>query len=134
MRIIHSNTINNRSNRIYAADEDEGFDIPDEGGGEGFDEGGDFGEDEGMDDTLEGIADDIEDMQDDLEEIQEDDVNIETENNIEDHYIAECDRCHGIFISAVTESDQVIESIKGRCPLCDKESEQFLKWVIKPID
>ena len=133
MRIVHGNKSDIRKNRIVAADEDEGFDVPGADDMDaGFDE--DMGNDEGLDDTLEGIADDIEDMQDDIDEIQEDDVNIEMENNIEGHYIAECDRCKGIFISAVSESDQVIESIKGKCPLCDKESEQFLRWIIKPVE
>lgn len=120
------------SQPIYAADEDEneGFTLDDDDAG--FDE--EMEDDESMEDTLDGISDDIEDLQDDIDDIQEDDVSISTDNNIEGHYIAECDRCHGIFISAVTESDQELESIKGVCPLCDKESEQFLKWVIKPVD
>ena len=109
---------------ILAADEDE-----DEGMNDFS-----FDDEDDMDDTLEGIADDIEDMQDDLDEIQEDDVSIEIDNNIEGHYIAECDKCKGIFISAMTETDQVVESIKGTCPLCDKESEQFIKWVIKKVE
>ncbi len=132
MRLTHNGKTIKASSYIYAAgeDDDEGFIVDDEDPGMDSD----MDDDESMDDTLEGIADDIEDMQDDIDEIQEDDVNIETDNNIEGHYIAECDRCHGIFISAVTESDQIIESIKGKCPLCDKESEQFLKWVIKPVE
>lgn len=113
---------------IYAADEDD-FET-------GFDDFDDepMDDDEDIEDTLDGIADDIEDMQDDLDEIQEDDPNIEIDNNIDGHYIAECDKCHEIFISAVIESDQEIENIKGTCPVCGKESEQYLKWVIKKVE
>lgn len=127
--IIKHNKDSIRASRdvVMAADEDE---EEDEGlGGFSFDD-----EDDSMDETLEGIADDIEDMQEDVDELQEDDVSIEIDNNIEGHYIAECDKCKGIFISAMTETDQVVESIKGTCPLCDKESEQFIKWVIKKVD
>ena len=114
-----------RHARIVAADED-------------FDEFEDFGmvedEDPGFDETLDEMADNIEDMQDDIDEIQEDDVDIETDNNIEGHYIAECDKCHGIFISAMMESDQVVEKITGVCPLCEKESDQYFKWVVHAIE
>lgn len=67
-------------------------------------------------------------------DIDQDDVNIEIDNNIENHYIAECERCHGIFISAVVLSDQHVDSISGICPLCGKDTDQSLKWVIKPIE
>lgn len=60
--------------------------------------------------------------------------NIETDNNISGHYIVECNRCQGIFISALTESDQTVEFISGVCPLCEKESDQYIKWVIKPVE
>ena len=110
--------------RIVAADEDFGDDF----GTEYMDEPSD------VEDTIDDIADDIEDIQDDLDDIEEDDIHIEVENNIEDHYIAECDRCHGIFISAVIESDQVVENISGVCPLCEKESDQYLYWVIKKVE
>lgn len=115
--------------RIFAADDedfefsDEGFDFEDPGDAEE----GDIG------DKLDSISDDIEDMQDDIDDVEEDEVSIETDNNISGHYIAECERCHGIFISAVIESDQSIESINGICPLCEKESEQVLKWVIHDV-
>lgn len=88
---------------------------------------------EGLNDTIDTLADNIEDLQDTVEDVQEDDVNIAMENNIDGHYIAECDRCHGIFISAVCESDQDVTSITGTCPLCEKETEQNLKWVIKSV-
>ena len=67
-------------------------------------------------------------------EMKEDDSNIETDNNIANHYIAECDKCGGIFISSISLSDQPITSISGICPLCEEETEQFLKWVIKPVE
>lgn len=70
----------------------------------------------------------------DSDEVTEDDVAIEPENNIAGHYIAECDRCHGIFISAVIQSDEKVSSITGVCPLCEKESEQFLRWVISEVE
>ena len=55
-----------------------------------------------------------------------------TENNIFQHLIAECQNCHGIFISAMIASDQPVESINGVCPLCSKETEQFFIGIIKP--
>ena len=67
-------------------------------------------------------------------EMKEDDSNVETDNNIANHYIAECDKCGGIFISSISLSDQPITSISGICPLCEEETEQFLKWVIKPVE
>lgn len=90
--------------------------------------------DDDVQDTLDDMQDSIEDIQDTVDEVTEDDVDIEVDNNIENHYIAECDSCHGIFISAVVESDQEVNSITGICPLCDKETEQFLKWIIKSVD
>jgi hypothetical protein len=113
---------------IMAADEDDpGFnDFEDEGAG--FDADDEFG------DILDDMADNIEELQDDVDEIQEDDVNIDVDNNIDNHYIAECDRCHGIFISAMVESDQEVEKVTGVCPLCEKESDQYLKWVIHAVE
>lgn len=90
--------------------------------------------DETFDDNLDDMADTIEDMQDTLDEVQEDDVDIEIDNNIDGHLIAECDKCHGIFISAMIESDQEVEKISGICPLCEKESDQYIKWVVKAIE
>lgn len=110
--------------RIYGADGDEDF--------EGFGDIGD--EEEGFEDTLDDMQENLEDMQDDIDEIQEDDVDIDMENNIDGHYIAECDKCHGIFISAMMQSDQEVEKISGICPLCEKESDQYLKWVVQPIE
>lgn len=105
------------STAITAADEDEGFMYEEE--------------DDGLGDALDDIQNQVEDVQDQVDDIDEDEVDIEMNNNIEDHYIAECDKCHGVFISAVVESEQDIESITGTCPLCQKESEQFLKWIIR---
>lgn len=82
-------------------------------------------------DTLDDVADDVEEIQDAVDEVQEDDVSIDIENNITGHYIAECNSCHGVFISATIESDQEITKVSGVCPLCDKETDQLLKWVIK---
>ena len=90
-----------------------------------------YDEETGLDDTLEDMQDTLEDMQDQVEDIEEDEVDIEVDNNIENHYIAECNKCKGIFISAVVESDQDISNIHGICPLCDKESDQELKWIIR---
>ena len=95
----------------------------------------DFEEDledsDGILDAIDDVADNVEDIQDAIDDVDEDDVDIAMNNNIADHYIAECDRCHGIFISAVVESDQEIDTVSGICPLCGKESEQSLKWIIK---
>ena len=112
MKIRHNGkTI--KASRIVAADED--FQTSDY----------DIGE------TIDDLADDVEDIQDTIDEVQEDDIDIELDNNIANHYVAECDNCHGIFISALVESDQDVEKISGTCPLCDKETDQYLKWVIK---
>ena len=67
------------------------------------------------------------------EQVEEDDVDIEMDNNIANHYIAECDSCHGIFVSALIQSDQEVESITGICPLCDKDTTQYLYWIIKNV-
>lgn len=70
----------------------------------------------------------------DLSDYEEDDPSVNCENNIDDHYIAECEKCHGIFIASVVESDQEISSISGECPLCGDETDQLLKWVIKSVE
>lgn len=88
-------------------------------------------EESGLNDALNDVQDQVEDIQDQVDDIDEDEIDIEVNNNIEDHYIAECDRCHQVFISAVVESDQDVESISGVCPLCGKESDQLLKWIIR---
>lgn len=82
-------------------------------------------------DAIDDVQDQVEDIQDHVDEVEEDDIDIEVNNNIDNHYIAECDRCHQVFISAVIESDQDVDAITGVCPLCGKESEQLLKWIIR---
>lgn len=83
--------------------------------------------------TFEDLSDTIDDMQEQLEEVDEDEIDIELDNNISNHFIAECDRCQGVFISALRESDQEIEKISGVCPLCQKRTDQYLKWIIKDV-
>lgn len=119
------------SARIVAADED------DEGEeGSAFDT--DFADidvdGDDLNDTLDDVADTVQDIQDSVDEIQEDDVNIEIDNNISNHYIAECEGCHGIFISATVQSDQKISHVTGICPLCQKETDQKMKWVIRDVE
>lgn len=88
-------------------------------------------EDEELADSIDSLSDTADDLQEQIEDVEEDKVSIEVDNNITNHYIAECDGCKGIFISAVPESDQNIESISGICPLCNEETDQTLKWVIR---
>lgn len=114
-----------QSRYIKAAEEDEEFDDY---------EMDDMADDDSVLDAIDDVADNVEDLQDSVDEMQEDESEIELNNNIADHYIAECDRCKGIFISAVVDSDQQIDHVTGTCPLCGKETEQYLKWVIRPLD
>lgn len=113
------------ASKVVAAEEDEIFMNPS------------IGEVEDVDDSfseqLDDVADTVEDIQDVVtdDDHQEDDTIIEVDNNIAGHYIAECDKCKNVFISATMLSDQVVESVTGICPICREESEQFLKWVIK---
>ena len=86
---------------------------------------------DGLMDAVDDVADQVEDIQDTVDDVSEDATTIEVNNNISNHYIAECDKCHGVFISAVIESDQKIDHVSGTCPLCNKESDQYLKWIIK---
>lgn len=116
-----------KKSRIVAADDDFDNDFDND-----FDDLTD--DDDGFNDQLDDIADDIEDMKDNIDDMAPDDPNIEIENNIDGHYIAECERCKGIFISAVSESDQVVKSIHGTCPLCEEETEQYLKWVVTAVE
>ena len=114
-----------KSARSYvkaADDEDMDFDVDE------------FGDSEGLSDAIDDVADNVEDIQDTIDDIKEDDVEIAVNNNIADHYIAECNRCNGIFISAVVDSDQVIDHVSGICPLCGKDTDQYLKWVIRNAD
>lgn len=116
------------ASKVVAAEEDEIFMNPS------------IGEVEDVDDSfseqLDDVADTVEDIQDVVtdDDHQEDDTIIEVDNNIAGHYIAECDKCKNVFISATMLSDQVVESVTGICPICREESEQFLKWVIKLVE
>jgi uncharacterized protein YoxC len=95
---------------------------------------GGYEDDDALVDTIDDLSDTVEDLQDSVDNInEEDDVNIDIENNISDHFVAECESCGGIFISAVVESDNNAESIIGNCPICGKETTQDLKWVIKAV-
>lgn len=106
---------------VKAAEGDDEFDDVDE-----FDEDSD-----GLMDAIDDVADNVEDIQDQMDEIEEDQVDIAINNNIADHFIAECERCNGVFISAVVDSDQNIDHVNGTCPLCGRETDQYLKWVIR---
>lgn len=121
-RVVRASKLVNKT-RVMAAGEDDMFD-------ESYVDDYDSPE-EDLVDTLDDVADTVEDIQDTVDEVEEDDINIETDNNISGHYIAECDGCHGVFISATMESDQIVEKVTGICPLCQKETEQYLKWVIR---
>lgn len=101
---------------------------------DGFEDFEEVEDPETFSDDIQDVADAVEDLQDVVED-EDDPVDtiLETDNNIEDHYIAECDHCHEIFISAVVESDNPVESIFGECPLCHEESDQHLKWIIKTV-
>lgn len=92
-------------------------------------------DDDSITDTLNNMSEQLDDLQDDITDpSNEDDINIDINNNIDNHYIAECEKCHGIFISSLIASDQRIESIHGVCPLCDKESDQYLKWIVEAVE
>lgn len=123
MRIIRSSAHHKYSQKIMAA---EGDVFDDE---MGFDEMSD--EDDAIADQIDNIQDNLEDVQDAVEDIQEEDVDIDIDNNIVNHLIAECENCKKTFISAMIESDQEVESISGICPCCGKDTVQQLKWVIK---
>ena len=112
--------------RILGAEEDFDNDSEVDDDEEEFQE-----DDDSFKENLDEMSDQIEELQDSIDDIQEDDPIIDTDNNIDNHYIAECERCHGIFISAVTESDQHIEYISGMCPLCEHDTNQYLKWIIR---
>lgn len=91
-------------------------------------------EDVSLNNQLDDMADNIEDIQDSVNEIDEDAPDIEIDNNIDNHYIAECAQCKGIFISAVLQSDQELDHITGICPLCGNDSDQYLNWVVKAVN
>lgn len=102
-------------------------------------DGDPFGDNFEMEDTdsiqdaLDDTTDTLEDLQDSVEELDDNpqDPILDINNNIENHYIAECRRCHEIFISAVVESESAVSSINGECPVCHEETEQDLKWIVR---
>lgn len=117
---------------IYAADDDDTGGFADaDSEDKVFD---DFGYDDSIKDNIDELSDQVEDLQGSIDTVTEDQPSIDVDNNIENHYIAECESCHGIFISAVVESDQEVQKISGICPLCEKETDQYLKWVVKPAE
>lgn len=79
---------------VFAADEDEQFEdvFVDDA-------------DQDVSDTLEGVQDSLDDLQDQVDGFDDKpkDAVLDVTNNIENHYIAECDNCHEVFISAVVE-------------------------------
>lgn len=119
---ITKRSITAASKYVRAAEEDE----------EDF-AGMDFDDADGVMDALDDVADDVEEIQDGIDDMEEDSVDIALNNNIANHFIAECEKCQGIFISAVIESDQEIDHVSGICPMCGKETDQYLKWVIREI-
>lgn len=127
MRIIKGSTAS-REKRIYAADEDEDFAF------EGMDDLEEGDDAESLSDAVDDVADNLKDIQDAFEEVEEDSTDISVDNNISDHYIAECSACKNVFISAVLQSDEDINYVSGVCPICGKESDQYLRWVIKTVD
>lgn len=116
-----------KASRVVAANEDEMF--LDDDAIDMLDEKGT----DSSDDTLDEIADKIDDIKDTVENVEQDDEYIEVTNNIEDHYIAECDNCGGIFISAIKETEDPVEYVHGTCPLCQEETDQYLKWTIQKV-
>ena len=119
MKIVHAKTDVTEKKNVFAAEnvcaDEPGFEGPDVGA---------------TDEDLEEMDKDILDQPLDTD-LQQDSSTIEVENNITNHLIAECQNCHGIFISAMIASDQLIDSINGVCPLCNKDTEQSLLWIIK---
>lgn len=121
--------------KIFAADEDD-FEFFADDPEPAFDTTVDAGDvDFDMpEDSDNDVSDDSEEEDVEQEYIEEDDVSIQTDNNIANHYIAECDICKGIFISSIVESDMEVDMLSGVCPVCGKESDMYLKWIVKDID
>ena len=90
---------------------------------------------EDMSDTLDDVADTVDDLQDVVDQIDDapQDTILDVDNNISNHYIAECERCHEVFISAVVESDSGMDSVQGECPCCHEQTTQYLKWIIRDV-
>ena len=116
MKIVHAKTDVKAKKNVFAAENVFGDET--DFGGPDLDEGADTVEEEEIDMEL-------------GEDGEQDGATIDVDNNIINHLIAECQNCHGIFISAMVASDQQVESINGVCPLCNKDTEQFLQWIIK---
>lgn len=118
------------STAIMAADDDPfddmGFDVPEDGDVP-------LSDSDDISDSIDDMSDTLDDLSDALHQFEDDDVDIDTENNIENHLIAECEKCHGVFITAILQSDQAIEKISGTCPLCDTDCDQYIYWVINKI-
>ena len=88
---------------------------------------------ESLQDAASDASDAIDNLQDavsDFSDAPADSI-LNMDNNIENHYIAECDRCHEVFISAVTESDSQVDFIEGECPCCHESTKQELKWIVR---
>lgn len=91
-------------------------------------------EDSDFSSDIDDLSDQVDDIQENLDDIVEDNPSIEIDNNISNHYIAECEECHSIFISALVESDQKVDRISGTCPLCEKDCDSVIKWVVKDVN
>lgn len=52
-----------------------------------------YAADDGLFDQIDNIAESVDDIQEEIDGIEEDEVDIELDNNIANHYIAECDVC-----------------------------------------
>jgi len=100
--------------------------------GDKFDD--EFDDVDGLMDAVDDVADNIQDLQDSLDDMKQDDIDIALNNNIANHYIAECEKCQNIFISAVIDSTQLVDHVTGVCPVCHEETDQYLKWVIRDVN
>lgn len=120
MKIVHAKIDVTGKKNVFAADN-----VFSDAAESDFSNDGDLGDPELSDMELDDLEDDM------GEDGRQNSSSIEMDNNITNHLIAECQNCHGIFISAMLASDQDIESINGVCPLCNKDTEQSLKWIIK---
>mgnify|MGYP007047952173 CR=1 FL=1 len=91
---------------------------------------------EDLSESIDNAADAVEDIQDVVDDIDDapEDTLLDIDNNIENHYIAECTRCHEVFISAVVESESSVDSIEGECPCCHEQTKQELKWIVRSPD
>lgn len=117
MRIVHAKTDTSKKlKNVFAAENVFGDETDFEG--------------PNLENDVDGVEEEVID-EDMGEDGQQDGSTIEVDNNIFNHLIAECQNCHGIFISAMIASDQAVESINGVCPLCSKETEQFFIGIIK---